>query len=88
MRFRISHVLALMAVVALWAPLSKWLLALEAKDHPAIPQRPVDVIAFYVGTAAMLGAAMILPWMVTRERKRRVAQALAAPMRGVQDGDA
>jgi len=88
MRFRISHLLASMVFVALWAPLSQWLLVLEAKDHPWKPQETVDVIAFYAGSAAMVGAVMVIPWIVIRERRRREAraafneaQALAAQMR-------
>jgi hypothetical protein len=75
MRFRIWHLLAAMVFVALWAPLSKGLLVLEAKDHPGKPQETVDVIAFYAGTAAIVGAAMVIPWIVIRERKRREARA-------------
>jgi hypothetical protein len=60
MRFRVWHVLALMAFLAMWMPLSQGLLALEAKDHPAKPQSALDVVGFYAGTATMLGALIVL----------------------------
>jgi hypothetical protein len=74
MRFRIWHLLAAMVFVALWAPLSQGLLVLEAKDHPSKPQGIGDVIAFYAGTAAIVGAAMVIPWIVIRERRRRMPE--------------
>ncbi|MBA3485109.1 MAG: hypothetical protein H0T51_25210 [Pirellulales bacterium] len=95
MRFRITHLLVAMVFVALWAPLSKGLLVLEAKDHPLKPQEAVDVIAFHAGTAAIVGAAMAVPWIAIRERKRRDAraafnepQALAAQVRDAQTSSA
>jgi hypothetical protein len=74
MRFRIWHLLAAMVFVALWAPLSQGLLVLEAKDHPGKPQETVETIAFYAGTAAIVGGAMVIPWIVIRERRRREAR--------------
>jgi hypothetical protein len=74
MRFRIWHLLAAMAFVALWLPLSRGLLALEAQDHPSKPQGAVDVVAFYAGSATLVGAVMVIPWIVICERKRRAAR--------------
>lgn len=74
MRFRIWHLLALMATVALWARLAQGLLALEAQDHPAIPQTTADVVGFYLGSVPIA----LLPWVVAwiwvntvRDKKRR-----------------
>ena len=68
MRFRIWHLLALMALVALWVPLSQWLLALEAKDHPRKPQEAIDVICFYLGTAPIVCIPVVIAWIVVRKR--------------------
>jgi hypothetical protein len=54
MRFRIWHLLAAMGFVALWIPLSRGLLALEAQDHPRKPQGTNDVVGLS-GSAAMVG---------------------------------
>ena len=84
MRFRIWHLLAAMVFVALWVPLSKWLLVLEAKDHPSIPQTTFDVIGFYLGSAAMAGVPVVLiAWIVvavSRKRKREHAQGRQRPI--------
>jgi hypothetical protein len=74
MRFRVWHLLAAMAFVALWAPLSQSLLALEALDHPQRPQTALEKGAFWIGSAPIAGAPLAIAWIVTatrRERRRR-----------------
>jgi hypothetical protein len=68
MRFRIWHLLALIALVALWVPLSQWLLALEAQDHPRKPQEAIDVICFYLGTAPIVCLLAVIAGIVVRKR--------------------
>jgi hypothetical protein len=71
MRFRIWHLLAAMVLVALWAPLSKWLSALEAKDHPQKPQETLDVIAFYIGSTAIILIPLAMAWIIMDARRKR-----------------
>ena len=72
MRFRIWHLLASMVTVALWVPLAKWLLALEAQDHPSIPQTSHDVIGFYAGSAPIACLPWFIAWIwVSTTRKKR-----------------
>jgi hypothetical protein len=71
MRFRIWHLLALMVFVALSVRLAEGLLFLEAQDHPWKPQETIDVIAFHVATATILGFTAWL--VVTLYRKRTTA---------------
>ncbi|QDU90496.1 hypothetical protein Pla175_39010 [Pirellulimonas nuda] len=59
MRFRIWHLLTVMVFVALWVPISNWLLALEAMDHPTTPQTTLDYVGFYVGSIAIVGFPLV-----------------------------
>ena len=70
MRFRIWHLLAAMAFVALWAPLAQWLLELEAQDHPWKPQTTIDVIAFWLGSATFVGIPILVGWIVVHARRK------------------
>lgn len=73
MRFRIWHLLASMATVALWAPLAQGLLALEAQDHSSKPQTTADFIGFYLGAAALACLPWLFAWMwVSRIRNKRL----------------
>ena len=60
LKFRIWHLLVTMVFVALWLPLSRWLLALEAKDHPTKPQTTADFIGFYLGSLALIVIPCVL----------------------------
>ena len=55
MKYRIWHLLVAMALVALSLPLSKWLLELEAMDHPNKPQTTADFVGFYLGSLSIVG---------------------------------
>ena len=70
MRFRIWHLLAAMAFVALWAPLAQWLLALEAQDHPGKPQTTIDVVAFWLGSTTIAGIPIVVAWIVVHARRK------------------
>jgi hypothetical protein len=54
LRYRIWHLLLTTSVVALSLPLAKWLLALEAMDHPKKQQTPADFVGFYLGAIALV----------------------------------
>ncbi len=71
MRFGIWHLLALMVFVALWTPLSIWLLDLEAQDHPRTPQGAIDVFAFYLGSAPIACIPLVIAWIVVTKRRQR-----------------
>lgn len=66
-KYRIWHLLAAMTFVALWVPLSKWLLALEALDHPQKPQTVYDFVGFYLGSLSLVG---LLVWVAVFMKKR------------------
>jgi hypothetical protein len=68
-RFRIWHLLVVMAFVACWVPISKWLLALEARDHPRIPQTTFDVVCFYLGSITIVGIPFVaVVWFIEHRR--------------------
>ena len=69
LRYRIWHLLIAMTFVALWLPLSKWLLALEAMDHPNKPQSTADFIGFYLGSITLL--SIPLAWIAGRMKNRK-----------------
>ncbi len=74
MRFRIWHLLMLMVFVACWVPISKWLLAQEALDHPRIPQTTFDVVGFYLGSITIVGIPFVgLVWFVRHQVRSRRA---------------
>ena len=73
MRFRIWHLLAAQVFVALWVPLSRWLLALEAKDHPLKPQTAEEFIAFWLASALVAFLPFMFAWIVVANRKRKQA---------------
>ncbi len=78
MRFRIWHLLLAMAFVAVWAPLSQWLLRLEAADHPSKPQTAIDVAAFWLGSTTITCVPFVIGWIVVRAiRKKRENDAAA-----------
>ena len=55
MKYQIWHLLVAMALVALSLPLAKWLLELEAMDHPQKAQTTADFVGFYLGTLSIVG---------------------------------
>ena len=69
MRYRTWHVLAAMMFVSCWAPVLQRLLALEAMDHPTIPQTTWEIGCFYVGAFACVGIPFVA---LTRAIERRV----------------
>lgn len=70
MRFRIWHLLVAMAFVACWVPTSKWLLALEAMDHPDKPQTTFDVACFYLGSITIVGIPFVAIVCFIEHRRR------------------
>jgi hypothetical protein len=68
MRYRIWHLLVAMTLVALWLSLSRWLLALEAMDHPNKPQTNSDFVGFYLGSTTLVGLPMA--WIALRMKSR------------------
>lgn len=72
MRYRIGHFLIVMAFVAVWLPLSKWLIELEAKDHPSIPQTAADYVGFYLGSTVPAGIPFALLGLWIEKRRRAV----------------
>jgi hypothetical protein len=73
MRFHIWHLLAAMVFCGSWLQLSRWLLALEAQDHPLKPQTAADFIGFYVGSAPLAFIPFMIAWIVVAIRKRKQA---------------
>jgi hypothetical protein len=71
MKFRVIHLLAAMAFVAIWLPLSRWLLALEARDHPQKPQEWYDVVAFYLGSTVLAIIPIVAAWIAVAWWGRR-----------------
>ena len=71
MRFRIWHLMVLMVFVGPWVQLSKWLLALEAQDHPLKPQTTADFIGFYLGSLPIAFLPLYIAWIVVAIRKRK-----------------
>lgn len=70
MRFRIWHLLVLMAFVACWVPLSNLLLALEAADHPRVPQSAFEVVCFCLGAIAIVGVPFaVVVWFIEHRRR-------------------
>ena len=68
MRYRIWHMLVAMTFVALWLPLSRSLLALEALDHPNKPQTTADFVGFYLGSITLVG--LPLAWIALCMKNR------------------
>jgi hypothetical protein len=71
MRFRIWHLLAAMAAVAVWASLAPWLQRLEASDHPQRPQTMLDLFGMYFGTAAIVGIVVAGIWFFLASRRSK-----------------
>ena len=67
MRYRIWHLLVAMVFVALWLPLSRWLLALEAIDRPSKPQTGTEFVGFYLGSTVLVGLPFSLDSPETKE---------------------
>ena len=67
MKFSIWHLMVVMTMVALWLPLSSWLLAWEALDHPNKPHSTADFIGFYLGSLTAVGFP--LAWIGLRRKK-------------------
>ena len=78
LKFRIWHLLVTMVFVALWLPLSRWLLALEAKDHPTKPQTTADFIGFYLGSLALIVIPMVL--ILAVKGRRKPLRSVASPV--------
>lgn len=75
LRYRIWHLLVAMGFVTLWLPLSKWLLALEAMDHPNKPQTIADFIGFYLGSITLVGLPSVWIAVCMKNRNERFATA-------------
>lgn len=60
LRFRVWHLILAMALMAVWLPMAKWLLALEALDHANRPHTTMDFVGFYVGTTALVVVPVVL----------------------------
>lgn len=71
LKYHIWHLLAAMTVVAVSLPLAKWLLALEAMDHPKKVQTTADFIGFYCASIAAIGLPVIFIVAWLKQRRER-----------------
>lgn len=74
MRYRVWHLLVAMIFVAIWLPLTRWLLALEAMDHPNKPQTAADFVGFYLGSTLLAGLPFV--WIALNKNKKNRRQAV------------
>ena len=65
------HLLLAMTVVAVCFPLCRWLLEIEANDHPNKPHTIADFIGFY--TASLMFIVVTLTWFARRRNNRNGA---------------
>jgi hypothetical protein len=66
--------LVVMVLVGLGVQLAKWLLALEAQDHPLKPQTAADFIGFYGASLTIAFLPVYVAWIVAALRRRKTTR--------------
>jgi hypothetical protein len=80
-RYRIWHLFVTTSVVAVSLPLAKWLLALEASDHPNKPQTTADFVGFYLGSITLVALPLVgIVLLLKRKHSRSAVPGAAAVM--------